>query len=339
MARPLVIPFFIAHQGCPHRCAFCNQQVITGCGAALPLDGARIGAEIAAQLARPRHPRRQGVQVAFYGGSFTGLPLARQRELLTAVQPFLENNEVDRIRLSTRPDYIDSTIVDFLKSFGVGIVELGVQSMDDAVLAASARGHTGREAERAVRSLQAGGLAVGVQVMVGLPGDRPGLLFRGVERLASLKPDLARIYPVVVLKGSALADDYRAGRFHPLSLARAAALSGRVKEIFEDAGVRVVRTGLQATDGLADDIVAGPYHPAFGEMVLARNLYGKVRAALTARQGKGPLELRVAAADQSVLRGPGNRNLKRLTAKGLLAGVTLVFEDNRPRGTAAVVAV
>ncbi|MCA1765152.1 MAG: radical SAM protein [Desulfobulbaceae bacterium] len=339
MSPPLVIPFFISHQGCPHRCVFCNQHAITGQSPGPTPDGEQLGAEIFAALARPRRAGRGAVQVAFYGGSFTCLPEARQRELLGSVQPFLAEGTVDEIRLSTRPDYINAGIVDFLKGYGVGTVELGIQSMSDQVLRASGRGHTVADSVRAIECVRNGGLRVGVQLMVGLPGDRPGLLFRGAEELAAMRPDLARIYPVVVLKGSGLEMRYRAGEYQPISLARAVAASGRVKEIFDAYGVRVVRLGLQATDTLKDDIVAGPYHPALGEMVLSRNLYRKVRPALEAVKGSGRFELRVAAADQSVLRGPANRNLKRLADRGLLTDVELVFEDQRVRGTFAVVAV
>ncbi|MDF1578388.1 MAG: radical SAM protein [Desulfurivibrionaceae bacterium] len=338
MTRPLVIPFFIAHQGCPHRCVFCNQHAITGQSAGSFPDVARLGQEIAASLARPRRAERGRVQVAFYGGSFTCLPAARQRELLGAVRPFLAEGVVDEIRLSTRPDYINVGIVDFLKRHGVGTVELGIQSMSDQVLRAGGRGHTVEDSERAIECVRGGGLKVGVQLMVGLPGDRPGLLFKGAAKLAAMRPDLVRIYPTVVLRGSGLERRYRAGEYRPMSLARAVAVSGRVKEIFDGGGVRVVRIGLQATDTIQDDIVAGPYHPAFGEMVLSRNLYRKVRSALAAAKESARLELRVAAADQSVLRGPGNVNLKRLAAKGLFDNVDLIFEDDRRRGTVAVAA-
>lgn len=339
MSRPLVIPFFIAHQGCPHRCIFCNQHAITGQPAGPFPDRDRIRAEISAGLARPRRPGRGAVQVAFYGGSFTCLPEVRQRQLLEAVHPFLAGGAVDEIRLSTRPDYINPEIVAFLKDYGVGTVELGIQSMSDRVLKACGRGHSAADSERALGFLRAGGLKTGVQLMVGLPGDRPALLFRGVERLAALGPDLARIYPAVVLKGSALERCYRSGEYRPLSLARAVAACGRVREIFDRYGVRVVRTGLQGTDTLQGEIVAGPYHPAFGEMVLSRNLYRRVSRALGSVRQPGRHELRVAAADQSVLRGPGNTNLARLAAKGLLVDVELLFEENRPRGTVAVAAL
>lgn len=337
MPPPYVIPFFIAHQGCPHRCTFCNQHAITGNHVVSGLSAEQIQTGIAEQLLRPRLARRQGVQVAFYGGSFTGLSRDRQREMLEAVQPFIDNNEVGQIRLSTRPDYINADIVDFLKSYRVGIVELGVQSMSDEVLTASGRGHSVADTERAIKCLQEGGLEVGVQLMIGLPGDRAGLIFRGAERLAALGPDLARIYPTMVIKGSGLEDDYRSGLYRPLSLAKAVAISGRVKKIFTEHGVRVVRIGLQETDSLKDDIVAGPYHPAFGELVLARNMFRQVSVALAGLKGQGHLIIRIAATDQSVFRGQANSNLKRLAAKGLLDDVELVFEEKRLRGTVEVV--
>jgi histone acetyltransferase (RNA polymerase elongator complex component) len=337
MPRPFIIPFFIAHQGCPHLCSFCDQHAITGGeGASTGTSREEIMAGIRAGLERPHRQDRRGIQVAFYGGSFTGLPLGKQQELLSAVQPFLASGEVDGIRLSTRPDYISGEIVSFLKSSGVIIVELGVQSMNDQVLVASGRGHTVADSERAIGLLQEGGLTVGAQLMIGLPGEGTGSVLRGAERLAALRPDLARIYPVVVLRGSRLADDLQAGSYRPLCLPKAVALSGRVKEIFDDAGVSVIRTGLQDTDGLQESIVAGPFHPAFGEMVLSRNLFRKVVEVLSRDSDDRPSRLRVSALDQSVLRGPGNRNLHRLERRGLLAGIELVFDPDLPRNEVVV---
>ena len=334
MPRPFVIPFFIAHQGCPHFCSFCDQHAIIGrltAGAGISREEVMAG--IREGLDRPRRSDRRGIQVAFYGGSFTGLPLGKQQELLSAVQPFLASGEVDGIRLSTRPDYINGEIVSFLRSFGVTIVELGVQSMNDQVLTASDRGHTAADSERAIRHLQDGGLTVGVQLMIGLPGEGSGSALRGAERLAGLKPDLARIYPVVVLKGSKLEDDLRAGRYRPLCLPKAVALSGRVKETFDDAGVRVVRIGLQETEGLQESIVAGPFHPAFGEMVLSRNFYLRVRALLKDAKDSRVRKISISAFDQSVFRGTGNFNIKRLESKGMLRDVEVDFDQDQARNT------
>ena len=149
MNSPLVIPFFIAHQGCPHQCSFCNQHVISGApGGKLAAD--EIHRTVNDYLASDRKSARCKVQVAFYGGSFTGLPTGRQMELLRAVQPFLISKEVDEIRLSTRPDYITPEIVGFLRAEGVGVVELGVQSMDDNVLKSCGRGHSTADSEKAI---------------------------------------------------------------------------------------------------------------------------------------------------------------------------------------------
>lgn len=335
MSRPFVIPFFIAHQGCPHQCSFCNQHAITG-SAGPELEADEILHTVREHLARPRRKERRQVQIAFYGGSFTGLPEKRQQELLAAVQPLLVSGAVNEIRISTRPDCINPAIVEFLRAHGVGIVELGIQSMDDDVLAASGRGHTVADSEKAISCLKKGGIKVGVQMMVGLPRDRISLVVRGAQRLAALEPDLARIYPAVVLRGSRLEDEFIAGRYNPLSLAKAVAVSGRMKEIFDRAGIRVVRVGLQDVVGLQQEIVAGPFHPAFGEMVLSRNLYRKVGKLLTSALAKSGRRLSIAAADQSVFRGQGNRNTKRLLAKGLLDGVEVVFDPELPRNSVVV---
>jgi len=336
MNRHFIIPFFISHQGCPHRCTFCNQHVITGRQTSPALDASRILNEVRERLVEPRHRKRLVTQVAFYGGSFTGLPVERQRKLLGAVQPFLDDGRVDGIRISTRPDYIDPQIVSFLKNQGVKTVELGVQSMNDEVLAASGRGHTSLDTEKAIGCLRAEGMEVGVQLMVGLPGDRPVLAFAGAERLAALKPDIARIYAALVLEGSVLADEYRNGSYRPLCLVRAVAISGRLREIFEERGVKVIRVGLQETEGLAAEIIAGPYHPAFGEMVLVRNLYRRVHKTLAGKKKPGSVKLHLSAADQSVFRGAGNSNFKRLERKGLLSDVEVVFEENCSRGNVRV---
>ncbi|MBU0482426.1 MAG: radical SAM protein [Proteobacteria bacterium] len=331
MRPPLIIPFFIAHQGCPHRCVFCNQRKIAGAGD-VAVSGSAVATEIKRRLQQPRHPGRGKVVVAFYGGSFTGLTEKRQRELLDAVSPFLENGEVSGIRLSTRPDAMDSCIAAFLKARGVCTVELGVQSMDDRVLAESGRGHTGADSEKAIRCVREAGLEVGVQLMAGLPGQTTSGALRSAERISFLAPDLVRIYPAVVLKDSELAERYRSAAYRPLSLARAVILCGRMQEIFRHRGVRVVRTGLQATDTLAGEILAGPYHPAFGELVQSRNLYRRVVKLLQDPLRPTTGKMIVAEADQSVFRGEGNSNLKRLADKGLLDGVEPVFEKNAIRG-------
>ncbi|NTV14325.1 MAG: radical SAM protein [Desulfobulbaceae bacterium] len=332
MPPPLVIPFFIPHYGCPQRCTFCNQTAITGRSEGAIPGAEEIGATIRSYLATKSTGRGE-TQVAFFGGSFSGLPDDLQEHLLGAVAPFLADGRVAGIRISTRPDYLDPARIDFLKNRGVVLVELGVQSLDDAVLARCGRGHAAADSLQAIRLLQAAGLRVGVQLMVGLPGERMGRLLAGAKVLAALQPELARLYPVLVLKGSRLGADYLAGRYQPLGLRRAVALGARLREIFRQQGVRVVRVGLQETDTLAGEILAGPHHPAFGELVLSWSLHRRLRKLLAAR-GRESRRLVIASADQSVFRGPGNSCLDALRRKGLLEGVEVVFDPEQPRGEA-----
>ena len=333
---PLVIPIFISHQGCPQRCIFCDQDTITGHTGLHnePVTTGKVKEIIEQWLRRPRKEDKNCVQVAFYGGSFTGLSLKRQRDLLGSVKPYIKDGLVDFIRISTRPDYIDEASVALLKEYSVSIVELGIQSLDGAVLEASARGHSVQHSLDAVRILRESGFTVGAQLMCGLPGDTVSRLTATVKKVAALRPDFVRIYPTLVIKGSGLEKMYRHGKYRPLSLPVAIALSCRMKTIFDSYNIRVVRMGLQPSEELADKVVAGPYHPAFGELVLSRLLYKKTRKAL---RGKIQVKsLAVAAADESVFRGPNNVSMIKLAALGLLDGVELVFDKEQVRNSVLV---
>jgi len=288
---------------------------------------------IRTQLAWPRRYPAAPVQVAFYGGSFTGLARERQEELLGAVQPFLAAGQVQELRLSTRPDYVTPEIAGFLREYGVRIVELGAQSLDDRVLAASGRGHTVAQVRTAVACLKEAGLLVGLQLMLGLPGESTAMALASARQAVALEPDLVRLYPCLVVSGSPLAELYRQGRYQPLGLPQAVALAGRLWVIFKAHRIAVVRMGLQPSVSLEKAVLAGPYHPAFGELVLSRLFFKKVRAALFARLPQQPHRLCLARADESIYRGRGNGNVKRLAALGLLEGVETVFSASQPRQT------
>lgn len=330
---PYIIPFFIVHQGCPHRCVFCNQASITGQAEGTEqVTPQQIAVEITACLSRPRRYPKAEVQVAFYGGSFTGLPQGRQSELLAAVAPFLTEGMVHSVRLSTRPDCVDRDKAAFLAKRGVSTVELGVQSMDAAVLTASGRGYEPGEVVRAMRDLRGAGIKVGGQLMVGLPGETSRRAVDSARQLAALVPDFVRLYPTLVVAGSALAEEYKAGRYRPLSLQQAVARTARIKAIFDANSILVVRMGLQEAPSLTRNLIAGPHHPAFGELVLARLFFKKVRHVLRQATGAGG-RLTMAAADESIFRGPGNLYRQRLMALGLLDGVEVVFGPGLPRHT------
>ena len=261
----MIIPFFITHAGCPHQCVFCDQERITGQSAAP--DPAVTRGTIAERLRTDTTGRP--VQVAFYGGSFTALPTGMQQAYLEQVQRFIESGDVGSIRVSTRPDAISPGILAFLERFRVTTVELGAQSMDDEVLRRAGRGHSSTDTRQAVRLLKEQGFIVGMQLMPGLPADSPGTFRRTVDEVIGLAPALVRIYPALVIRDTPLEKLYRQGSYRPLSLDDAVSLCADALERFRGAGIEVIRMGLQPTEelGRPGTVVAGPYHPAFRDLV------------------------------------------------------------------------
>ncbi|GFE58161.1 elongator complex protein 3 [Geobacter sp. AOG1] len=263
--RPIIVPFFISHRGCPHQCVFCNQMRIAGDDGELP-DGEAIRARVAAYRGTAGE---RSVEVAFFGGSFTALSLVDQECLLAPLQPLRERGEVSGIRISTRPDAIDGGNLLWLRGMGVDTVEIGIQSMDDAVLEKAGRGHTAAQVVTACRLVKDEGLTLGAQLMPGLPGDTPATSLASLRRVLDLAPDFLRIYPTLVIAGTRLAEFHRAGEYVPLSLAEAVSLCKKLLHTALVAGVPVVRIGLQSTAELESEgsVVAGPYHPAFRQLV------------------------------------------------------------------------
>ena len=262
--KTVTVPFFISHQGCPHTCVFCDQRTISGASGVLPT-AEQIRNRI--DLWRSTAGNRP-LEAAFFGGTFTALPEEVQAELLAPLQPFLENGTLDSVRISTRPDYIDADRVAWLSERGVRTIELGVQSMDDTVLAASGRGHLAAESAHAIRCIKSRGVTVGAQLMPGLPGDTPASSLASLEQVISAGADFLRIYPTVVLQGTELARRYATGEFIPLPLDRGVSLCKLLLQRAMQADIPVIRIGLQADCGLdAESILAGCWHPALGQLV------------------------------------------------------------------------
>lgn len=335
---PLVIPIFISHQGCPHHCIFCDQNTITGSTEyrGKPVTGVTVKNIIAQWLDRPRKKDRDSVQVAFYGGSFTGIPTPRQEELLSAVKPYIDAGTVNAVRISTRPDYVDDTGLTLLQNYSVSIVELGLQSLDQNVLDCSARGHTVQQSENAMRLLKKRGFIAGAQLMCGLPGDSTDKLMATARSVAALAPDFVRIYPTLVIKGSGLERLYRENAYRPLSLAKAIVLVCRMKSIFAKYNIKVVRMGLQPSQELESKVVAGPYHPAFGELVNSRSLFLQTRQILQATGRSKKRRLYIAAADESAFRGPQGVNIKKLISLGLFEGVEVILNKDQSRNSVRI---
>ncbi len=315
--KPLVIPVFIPHSGCPHQCAFCNQSIITSQKSSLP-DKIAIH-HIVNQYLQYKGTRER-VELAFFGGNFLGLPYDTIIQLLDMVQPYIKEKKIDGIRFSTRPDTITRPALDLVRPYNISAIEIGVQSMNDGVLLKSKRGHKSMDTINALGLLKAYPFKIGVQVMVGLPGDTKASLFESTKKVAHFAPDFARIYPLMVLKGSLMEHWYCQGRYKPLSLEKSIGLVKEMVGIFKAADVKVIRMGLQASDMMEDEsmVLAGPWHPAFGHLVFSEILYDLACNKIDQYQGGvkfRKLFLRVHPKSESQLRGNKNINLTRLNQR------------------------
>lgn len=269
MVRHYNIPFFIPELACPYRCIYCNQCTISG--VTDQPHPAEVSKKINSYL--QTIPQNHSiVEVAFFGGSFTGLPIAIQNQYLKEVKPFIDNGLINGIRISTRPDYIDDETTENLVKHHVTAVELGAQSTDNGVLALSKRGHGFQEIANATHILKKFGLETGLQMMTGLPGDTKYKALKTAEDIINLKADTTRIYPTLVLKNTELADLYLNNQYQPQPLDEAIELSAILFEKFRPAGVRVLKTGLHPSENYYDNetLLDGPFHPAFGELVQSK---------------------------------------------------------------------
>lgn len=309
-----LIPFYIPHAGCPQQCVFCNQhRIATGGARATQVD---VKATITEYIGSKRDDKYW--EVAFYGGSFSALPEDLQRSLLEPTYEALQNGGIDAIRCSTRPDALSDEAIDLLTSYGMSTVEIGVQSMNDDILLRAKRGHSSQAVVGAVHRLQQRGLTVGIQLLPGLPGETWLTLVNTAVAVANLKPDFVRIYPVLVIEDTELADDVRAGRYTPLTVEEAVKYSAFLKSYFEDKGITVIRTGLQSTPELDAGIglVGGPYEPAMGELVTNYQWLQRLLRILNDHEAAGlPMNRITVLYPRSLtskVRGEKQRNMKYL---------------------------
>jgi histone acetyltransferase (RNA polymerase elongator complex component) len=335
--RPLIIPIFIPQEGCHHRCVYCDQPTISGASQA-PWNRDSIRQHVQKYL--PPH-NRYPVQLAFYGGSFTLLSEARQRRLLESVQEFIHRGQVHSLRLSTRPDAIEENNLRFLQTMRVNTIELGVQSLNDRVLVASARGHCSKETYEATEKLKKHGFEVGFQLMPGLPGDNRETFLKTVEKSIALAPNFVRIYPTVVLSSTPLERLFRSGRYKPLSLKEAVDWCRASKIRFDSASLPVIRMGLQPTRTLEKPgrIVAGPYHPAFGQLVNSAMWHEKISPALRMASLKSPhLVIHAPSHQLAEIRGHQNSNIHGWLKELKLSSLETVASDQIGAGEFRIVA-
>lgn len=325
--QPFIIPIFLPHAGCPHRCVFCNQRIITR-SKRNDLLPETIRSETNRFL-KYKGNRKKLVQIAFYGGNFLGLENNDLKRLLQEAENFVSNGKVDSIRFSTRPDTITHEKLDILRNYTVSTVELGVQSMDEEVLEISKRGHTVSETELASDLLKKQNYEIGMQMMIGLPGDDETTALETARRIADLSPDFVRIYPTVVLADSLLARWYEDGTYTPLSLDTAVKIVKKLYLLFTATGIRVVRMGIQASEDFdrGTSILSGPYHPAFGHLVLSEIFLDMAVSRLeTERDCHDVVSIRVHPRNVSRMRGLKNRNIEILKRKFNLSAVQIISD-------------
>ncbi|MFC1850621.1 elongator complex protein 3 [candidate division CSSED10-310 bacterium] len=273
-----ILPFFLPYHGCPTRCSYCNQHITGNAPGQSPESD--FVTTISSYLASMKSGKRgSAVEAAFYGGSFTGLPEKIQFFYLEQAQTFLRSGEISALRISTRPDMIDRDTVRMLSEAGVKVVELGVPSLVQDVLDAAQRGHTVADVENATRILRDADIRTGFQLMFGLPRDTRKTMKQTLTGVTALQPDFVRIHPAIVLTGTDLARHYGRGSYKPLTMAKAIAIACQWVTRFQKENIGVIRMGLQAVDVMREQetVVAGPFHPAFGSLVLEALARRKLR--------------------------------------------------------------
>ena len=273
-----IIPIFIPHYGCGYDCVFCNQNKITGVKSIPSYEEVESKIDKWLSTLRPlsedsfnyakSDKYAKTVELAFYGGSFTGIPMEVQSSYLDIAKRYKELGRIDKIHLSTRPDYIDENILENLKRHSVDTIELGAQSFDDEVLMASKRGHDSKCTEKSAKLIKDYGFELGLQLMVGLPKDTLKSSVHSAHEVVRLSPSLARIYPTVMLEDTELLNMYRNGEYKPLTRDEAVKRAKAIYLILEKAGITIMRVGLKSGDIIDNSVIDSPaYHPAFRQLV------------------------------------------------------------------------
>ena len=331
--RPLIIPIFITHAGCPHRCLFCDQEKIT----AQPRHLTRpqqVRETLDAAIGAKGFDPSRNPELAFYGGTFTGLKKAHMESLLKAAAPYVHSGLVKSIRISTRPDSLDEQRLALLKDYGVTTVELGAQSMNDHVLALSRRGHTAGDTAATVRMLKDYGFKVGIQLMPGLPGDSREAFLATTRKVLALRPHMVRLYPALVIRGTGLARMHGEGLYRPFSLGEAVDLCVESVLLFEGNGIPVIRIGLMSSPSLLKKgrIVTGPWHPAFGFLVRSAIHLKGIAPDLEVPGGAARIRIHAPAREISLVRGYRNRGIRKIEQKTGASVMGVVPDDTVPPG-------
>ena len=326
MTKHKNLSVFVPHAGCPNQCSFCDQRSISGTQNPPTAD------EVT-EICNQYLPKEKGTdyEIAFFGGSFTAIDREYMTSLLAAAYPFVQQGRAMGIRISTRPDCISGEILDILKQYGVTSIELGAQSMQNDVLLMNLRGHTAEDVEKASALIKEYGFSLGLQMMTGLYGQKNYMEYAldTASKFVALQPDTVRIYPTVTLKNTLLEQKFQSGEYTPPTLDETVEICARLMEIFEKAGIRIIKMGLHADTGLEGKIVAGPYHPAFRELCLSRRCLGRIKKQLTNFDRKEYI-IKVNPKELSQWKGQKNSNINSLGSMGY--SVQIVADSTIPQG-------
>ena len=316
MKKQYIIPIFVPHLGCPNDCIFCNQKSISGQKKNITKEETK---KIIEDYLKSIKEEDAQIEIAFFGGSFTAIEKEKQEELLQVAYEYVQSGQVESIRISTRPDCIDKETLKMLKKYKVKTIELGVQSANDYILKRANRGHTFEDVKKASKMIRWNGFKLGHQMMVGLPESTRIDEINTAKALVKLKPKMVRIYPVLVVKNTKLEKEYEEGNYQPLSVVQAVEVCKEIVRIFADKKIDIIRIGLQNTDEISDptnknsEVVAGPYHPAFRQLVESAMWYDAIVGKIKKLNAKvKEVEVSVNPIDANNVIGHKKENVMKL---------------------------
>lgn len=319
-----IIPIFVPHEGCPHNCVFCNQDRITGVRDRV--DGTKVK-NIIEEYYDTIENKNATIEVSFFGGTFTAIREEKQRELLEVAKKYKDLGIVQKIRMSTRPDYINDYILSYLNEYSVDIIELGVQSLDNEVLAAAGRGHTSEDVLNASKLIKEYGITLGHQLMPGLPKSTPEKDIKSAKMSISMEPEIVRIYPSLVIKDTPMEIMYNRGEYSPYTLETAVEVSKKMYDMYKSSDINVIRIGLQPTETINEgkDIISGPFHPAFRELVESSMIIDKIKTEITSNK----FEILINNKDLSKLYANKKFYFNKLKNEGYIINVKATDEVKR----------
>ena len=334
MKKQYIIPIFVPHLGCPNDCIFCNQRSISGQQKMITKDDIIKTIDLYLENIKDKEAK---IEVAFFGGSFTGIEEEKQEEFLQTAYEYIKQGKIESIRISTRPDYINKNILKRLKKYKVKTIELGVQSANDYILKRCSRGHTFSDVKKASRMIRWRGFKLGHQMMVGLPESTRLDEINTAKELIKLKPKMVRIYPVLVIKNTKLEKEFMEEKYVPLTVVQAVETCKELVSMFNKKGIEIIRIGLQNTDEITDpktegsEVVTGPYHPAFRQLVESGLWYDTIVAKIKKLNVKvKKVQVTVNPQDVNNVIGHKKENIEKLKEMYTLDLVVKQDENIKP---------